>query len=323
MSRPRVTSTSTRDAVAPPARKNRVRSEPVTSTTSPRDQPPTDRCEPARPHRAVQRVHALTRLAPCPRGRPVDHDRNVHTDVAARAARAAPGRPRSRPTSRTSLTGLRAVVDHVRVFVLCADMHITSADHATRRRGQRPRARRAACGERARDAARHLWTAHGREGREMATRATLEEVALVGKNVRRRPTLPQPPGCSTIGAERLNFRVRDGTGYFPLAMAAVTLAGSSRGVITAGGRSFRSIQLSGLDSLWTRARCVCRLLSWLSVCETSPRPISTGRLGIAAVHLRPINPVFCWGPYPLDVVGNLILKRASRLDAFSGYHFRT
>ena len=42
--------------------------------------------------------------------------------------------------------------------------------------------------------------------------------------VRRRPTLPQPRGCSTIGAERLNFRVRDGTGCFPFAMAAVTLA---------------------------------------------------------------------------------------------------
>src|SRR6478609_7070750 len=33
--------------------------------------------------------------------------------------------------------------------------------------------------------------------------------------VRRRPTLPQPLGCSTIGAERLNFRVRYGTGCFP------------------------------------------------------------------------------------------------------------
>ena len=73
-----------------------------------------------------------------------------------------------------------------------------------------------------------------------------------------------------------------------------------------------------------REQCLrLRVLSWLRVCGTSPRPISTGRLGIAAVHLRPINPVFCWGPYPLEGVGNLILKRASRLDAFSGYHFRT
>jgi hypothetical protein len=30
-----------------------------------------------------------------------------------------------------------------------------------------------------------------------------------------------------------------------------------------------------------------------------------------------------WGPYQVNPVGVLILKRASRLDAFSGYHFRT
>ena len=41
--------------------------------------------------------------------------------------------------------------------------------------------------------------------------------------VRRCPTLPQGPPCSTIGAERLSFRVRNGTGRFPLAMAAETL----------------------------------------------------------------------------------------------------
>ena len=53
------------------------------------------------------------------------------------------------------------------------------------------------------------------------------EATLLGglyeSNVRRRPTLPQPPGCSTIGAERLDFRVRNGAGYFPFAMAAETL----------------------------------------------------------------------------------------------------
>ena len=73
----------------------------------------------------------------------------------------------------------------------------------------------------------------------------------------------------------------------------------------------------------TSRRAHMGLCCLLSGCGTSPRPISTGRLGITAVHLRPINPVFCWGPYPVDPVGNLILKRASRLDAFSGYHFRT
>ena len=42
--------------------------------------------------------------------------------------------------------------------------------------------------------------------------------------VRRRPTLPHRHQCSTIGAERLSFRVRNGTGRFPLAMTAVTLS---------------------------------------------------------------------------------------------------
>ena len=43
------------------------------------------------------------------------------------------------------------------------------------------------------------------------------------KNVRRRPTLPRSPPRSTIGAEGLSFRVRNGTGRFPFAMAAETL----------------------------------------------------------------------------------------------------
>src|ERR1041385_9543965 len=55
----------------------------------------------------------------------------------------------------------------------------------------------------------------------------------------------------------------------------------------------------------------------------SPRPISTGRLNtLLCVHLRPINVVICHGPYLVDPVGNLILERASYLDAFSTYPFR-
>ena len=49
------------------------------------------------------------------------------------------------------------------------------------------------------------------------------EGRLSRKNVRQRPTLPHPRECSTIGAERLSFRVRNGTGRFPFAMAAETL----------------------------------------------------------------------------------------------------
>ena len=51
---------------------------------------------------------------------------------------------------------------------------------------------------------------------------------LRGTGVRRRPTLPHSLPCSTIGAEGLSFRVRNGTGRFPFAMTAVTLSSSPR-----------------------------------------------------------------------------------------------
>ena len=58
--------------------------------------------------------------------------------------------------------------------------------------------------------------------------------------------------------------------------------------------------------------------------KPSPRPISTGRLNtLPCLHLRPINLVVYQGPYPVNPVGDLILKQASRLDAFSGYPSRT
>src|SRR5256886_12601501 len=58
--------------------------------------------------------------------------------------------------------------------------------------------------------------------------------------------------------------------------------------------------------------------------KPSPRPISTGRLNTSpCLHLRPINLVVCEGPYRVNPVGDLILGRASHLDAFSAYLCRT
>jgi hypothetical protein len=52
---------------------------------------------------------------------------------------------------------------------------------------------------------------------------------------------------------------------------------------------------------------------------TSVRPIGTGQLQtLLPFHIRPINPVVYWGSWR-----DLILKQASRLDAFSAYPFRT
>ena len=53
--------------------------------------------------------------------------------------------------------------------------------------------------------------------------------------VRRCPTLPHPPGCSTIGAAGLSFRVRDGSGRFPRAVAAATLVPCAPGCFPGRG----------------------------------------------------------------------------------------
>ena len=98
--------------------------------------------------------------------------------------------------------------------------------------------------------------------------------------VRRRPSLPHGPPCSTIGAERLNFRVRNGTGCFPDALITETLwrIGAKPASIKTTGLS----TVSRETSQWTRSIFV----------GTSPRPISTGQLHtLLCFHIRPINPV--------------------------------
>src|SRR5271169_1730433 len=47
--------------------------------------------------------------------------------------------------------------------------------------------------------------------KEKATKISLDGLYLC----RRRPTLPHTFACSTIGPAGLDFRVRDGNGYFP------------------------------------------------------------------------------------------------------------
>src|SRR5205809_637213 len=144
---------------------------------------------------------------------------------------------------------------------------------------------------------------------------------------RRRPTLPPRLQGSTIGAGGLNFRVRDGTGCLPSAMATETAAppafrppreGPS---LRRAPSSWRTLCTEGLDP---PARVLDEPDSEREQSESSPRPISTGRLNtLPCLHLRPINLVVCEGPYLVDPVGDLILGRASHLDAFSAYPCRT
>ena len=213
-------------------RRRRRRRRGRTAAAAPRSPPPRRRPTSRPPSGAPARDQAahssastpvVPRSAPSPAGRPPP---GRSTRRRRWAAPAPAGGCETRPTSRTSLTaGPVAGV----VPASCAPSHTTSADHARRQtadsarsRGRRPvddRAARPSC-------ARFPARADARAVAGNSSRATLDGWPCA-KNVRRRPTLPQPLGCSTIGAERLNFRVRDGTGCFPFAMAAVTLAVTS------------------------------------------------------------------------------------------------
>lgn len=93
-------------------------------------------------------------------------------------------------------------------------------------------------------------------------KGALIKVPLFLKEVRRRSTLPQGHPCSTIDAERLNFRVRNGTGCFPLAMVAETLL-SFRFDITKMKKDHSSFLFVVLDRIsrttqWTRSNFVVK-----------------------------------------------------------------
>ena len=135
---------------------------------------------------------------------------------------------------------------------------------------------------------------------------------------RRRPTLPPRYRGSTIGAGGLNFRVRNGTGCFPSAMATETVLLRRPPELLLSEPSSRPRRPSESASPgWTPEPNSEREQ------ESSPRPISTGRLNtLPCVHLRPIYLVVSEGPYSLRM-GSLILGRASHLDAFSAYPCRT
>src|SRR3954467_4800102 len=95
--------------------------------------------------------------------------------------------------------------------------------------------------------------------------------------VRRCPTLPQGPPCSTIGAERLSFRVRNVTGRFPLAMVAETLwryiGGQPCGRAEPRFPTVSREPHSGRVCLFPKRKGDSSLWS-------SPRPISTGQLHV-------------------------------------------
>ena len=124
--------------------------------------------------------------------------------------------------------------------------------------------------------------------------------------MRRCPALPRGLPRSTIGAEGLNFRVRDGTGCFPLAIAAATLWNYQPWLPAV----FREPH-SGREPPVSRGTCnACK-------CVSSPRPVSTGQLSASRrLHFRPINPVIWLGALPTLGGGRPYLEAGFPLRCF-------
>ena len=155
--------------------------------------------------------------------------------------------------------------------------------------------------------------------------------------VRRRATLPHPVGCSTIAVPGLSFRVRNGTGRLTWAMAAANLLLYGREQCPAGlwrpGNRTADADMSMFRlvarqcSLPSGAVCRRKMRSNRQglECQCCLSSVSTGRLHPSrGFHVRPIDHVFCMGTTGTRRFhGMLILEQASRLDAFSGYPFRT
>ena len=146
---------------------------------------------------------------------------------------------------------------------------------------------------------------------------------------------------STIGVVRLNFSVRNGKRWDPHAIIALSFSFSGPRPGSRGGQSCLEA-VTGTPGVFRR-RLVSRDLSRaetatarhtidyvsMRLCvffhssgflpQESPRVISTARLNVSPrLHLPPIDVVVFNDPQ-----GDLILRLASRLDAFSAYPYQT
>ncbi len=155
---------------------------------------------------------------------------------------------------------------------------------------QRPAPRRPHCGQRCRALAAYEEPT-GTEPRKQETPRTMKSGAFpVHVECRRRPTLPHPGEYSTIGAGRLSYRVRNGTGRSPTAMTTDNTIQQTPTQTWGDLRTHNPHRVVGSGS---HSGCEQLVVA-------SPRPISTGQLHPSqGFHLRPINPVISWEPYPL------------------------
>ena len=128
--------------------------------------------------------------------------------------------------------------------------------------------------------------------------------------LRQRPTLPHSCPCSTIGAGRLNFRVRDGIGCGPSAIATGKLGAnrSSHEIFRMLWTGFQPVQHRiSSDCQFIERDLIFSFQEWWAtgVVHTTEifygqasRAISTGQLNaLPHLHSRPINLVVYEGPY--------------------------
>ena len=120
----------------------------------------------------------------------------------------------------------------------------------------------------------------------------------------RRPTLPPLVAAVPWALRVFTAEFGMGSGVWPLAMA------TRPGKLPCDVRSGRGVW--NPRGVWRCTRAVVRI-------DQADRAISTGQLhGLPRFHLRPIDVVVYHGSQR-----DLVLRRVSRLDAFSGYPVRT
>ena len=141
-------------------------------------------------------------------------------------------------------------------------------------------------------------------------------------------------GVSTIGPYRLNFRVRNGNGCSPVGNITGLIRLSKRSIggslvgsyIFLKNPSWRERATNSpvkMNIILNLPRIQQAISLTIEEYGQAARTISTASLKPSRVlHSRPINLVVFEGPLAL-ARGYLILRRASRLDAFSGYLVRT
>ena len=123
---------------------------------------------------------------------------------------------------------------------------------------------------------------------------------------RRLPILPGTGVPSTFGVEELNFCVRNGN---RCGLSAITTG---------------KLYIIFFWLLFDNHIEFDEFRSLQSLLRSSPRPISTSQLRtLLLFHIWPIYQLIFLESYYLNGMGDLILRRVSRLDAFSAYPCRS